>query len=427
MKMHGFVKRLSTALLSVVMLLGLAACSNGQTQSSVPAPSEAGSQPTESEVAHSESTGDKTYTDISEFFAPGTAQDVIPESAKSGAEGEGEWVVGFSNGFFGNAWRAQCIDAVTAAGENLKNAGLISELLVSNVNGVTEQIAAINDFINKKVDAIVILPANANALAPVMKQAVDAGIVVLSTDDAGLEAPIINGDQKEYMGPVTQWLMEEISCEGKIINITGVPGENSDTLRGKTVHEIVDKYPDVEIVAEAPGEWTNSVTNTAVTSLLSVHGDDLDGIIVPDSALGALQAFTAAGVEPVPMVGDYTLGFLREWSKNPNLKAIVNTCAPDMHVTSLYTAVMMLQGKEVNTDALEDNGVNGNINMLVVPMPCVVVRDAPAADAEWVKMLKPTTKIFLLDEVLEACEGLSENACLEGHLNWEETEAAYFK
>ncbi len=50
-----------------------------------------------------------------------------------------------------------------------------------------------------------------------------------------------------------------LSGKGDIIVITGVPGTSVDTLRTAAAKEVFAKYPDIKIVAEAVGMWSQAV------------------------------------------------------------------------------------------------------------------------------------------------------------------------
>ncbi len=77
-------------------------------------------------------------------------------------------------------------------GEGVVQAGKEFNLNASQVGpsstDAPQQVKIIEDLIARKVDAITIVPNDANVLEPVFKKARDAGIVVL-TNDAGSRAP----------------------------------------------------------------------------------------------------------------------------------------------------------------------------------------------------------------------------------------------
>jgi hypothetical protein len=99
---------------------------------------------------------------------------------------KGTWVVGFCNGMTGNAWRAAHVDAWQQECKLAQEAGLISKYYTANVDGQTAQIASISDFISKGCNLICIEADSGPALGPVIQEALDKGITVVTTDPCGL-------------------------------------------------------------------------------------------------------------------------------------------------------------------------------------------------------------------------------------------------
>ena len=99
-------------------------------------------------------------------------------------EKKGGYVVALCNYSIGNSWRAQMEQEFVAEAEKLKEEGTVSEYYITNSNeDINKQISDMQDLITKKVDAIVITAASPTALAPVVEEATDAGIKVVSFDN----------------------------------------------------------------------------------------------------------------------------------------------------------------------------------------------------------------------------------------------------
>ena len=72
---------------------------------------------------------------------------------------DGPYKIGFSNGFIGNAWRAQHVEGVEKTAAELKDAGVISEVIVVNsTSGASGQISQINSLLAQGIDALVVNP-----------------------------------------------------------------------------------------------------------------------------------------------------------------------------------------------------------------------------------------------------------------------------
>ena len=67
------------------------------------------------------------------------------------------FVIGYSNGYWGNTWRAQMVEDFEKRAEEYKESGVISDVMISNTNNdPTEQLNQINAMIDAGVDAIII-------------------------------------------------------------------------------------------------------------------------------------------------------------------------------------------------------------------------------------------------------------------------------
>jgi len=102
-----------------------------------------------------------------------------------GAQTKKPPVVGISTGSSGTSWRNIMIDALQQVGKEYKGSGKIADFrIVNNVtNGdATEQANIIRDFTSKGVNIIMVNPNSPDALNGVIKEAQDAGILVVSFD-----------------------------------------------------------------------------------------------------------------------------------------------------------------------------------------------------------------------------------------------------
>jgi ABC-type sugar transport system substrate-binding protein len=101
--------------------------------------------------------------------------DVLVDTSKYAKPGP--YKICFSNGFSGNSWRAMMLQSLKNFADAHKD--LISDLIiVDGQNDINKQISDIESCIAQKVDAIMMIANSGTAVAPVIKKAADAGIVV---------------------------------------------------------------------------------------------------------------------------------------------------------------------------------------------------------------------------------------------------------
>jgi ribose transport system substrate-binding protein len=168
----------------------------------------------------------------------------------SAESGGGEKVkIGVSNTLVGNGWREEMICAVKA---QALASGKVSEVLVHNINGgAPEQIAGIRNLISSGAKAIIINPADRDALNGVIKEADRRGIVVVAVDQAvsAPEAYVVTNDQVEYGRVGGEWLAEQLGGKGKVVEMRGIEGVPADEDRHQGFTEALKKYPGISPTA----------------------------------------------------------------------------------------------------------------------------------------------------------------------------------
>jgi ribose transport system substrate-binding protein len=159
--------------------------------------------------------------------------ELIPVGAMvKGKAKKGPYRVGFSNGFLGNSWRAMCIAALQAEAAKTPD---IKEFVIADGQGdINKQVNDIEGLINQQHDAILIIANSGAAVAPIVKQATDEGIVTapfnLPIDGEGWSTYV--GTDPEKKGAILgKWLSDALGGKGRIVALGGLPG-NSYTAAG---------------------------------------------------------------------------------------------------------------------------------------------------------------------------------------------------
>lgn len=189
-------------------------------------------------------------------------------------------------------------------------------IAVSGDFDVAKQQNQIEDFIVKKVSAIVLCPCDSKSIGPALKKANQAGIPVFTADIACL-APDVKvvshiatdnyGGGKEAAKAMIEALGE---AGGKIVILDFKPAE-SCILRVQGFKEIIEQHNKsgkggkIIVAAELPGDGQMDKGHKAAEDALQAH-PDLAGIfaINDPSALGARAALEKAGkASQVKLIG----------------------------------------------------------------------------------------------------------------------------
>ena len=146
------------------------------------------------------------------------------------ASAEG-YKIGISNTVQGNGWREQMVCAIKA--EALAS-GKVDSLNIAHRNtDASGQLEDIRNLIQAGVNAIIVNPSNAEGINAAIKEATDAGIVVVAVDQAVTEpsAFILSNNQTEYAYLGAKWLFEQMGGKGAVVYMRGAAGAGADNDR----------------------------------------------------------------------------------------------------------------------------------------------------------------------------------------------------
>jgi len=172
-----------------------------------------------------------------------------------------------------------------------------------------EQVRLIQDAISRKVNAILVVPNNAQSLEPVFAQAKEAGIVVLTHEspdqkNANFDIEMINN--QEFGEHAAEQLAENMGGKGQFAVFVGsltVPAHN--IWADAALKRIKEKYPDMKVVADRfPVSEDQNAARQKTLELLRTY-PELKGVLAFGSqgAPGASQAIREQKAKGITVVG----------------------------------------------------------------------------------------------------------------------------
>ncbi len=212
-------------------------------------------------------------------------------------------VVGFSQIGAESAWR-------TANTKSIKDEAAARgiELRFSDAQGKQEnQIRALRNFIQQKVDAIAFSPVVETGWLEVLTEAKAAGIPVVLTDrlvdvaDESLYVTFIGSDFIAEGTRAAEWLAKVSGGKAVIAELQGTPGSAPAIDRKRGFDEALAAHPGMKIVKSQSGEFTRAKGKEVFESFLrSADGASITALYAhnDDMALGAIQAAIEAGRKP---------------------------------------------------------------------------------------------------------------------------------
>jgi ribose transport system substrate-binding protein len=166
---------------------------------------------------------------------------------------------------------------------------------------IAGQIAIVEDYINKRVDAIVLAACDAKALVPVAEEAHRRGIPVI-TIDSGLDSDIplsfVASDNILGARKAADALAELIGYRGDVACIPFIPGAETSIWRETGFKDGLKKYPEINLTAVQYSQ-ADVATGMAVTENILTAQPELKGIFAANEAgaIGAAQAVAARNVQ----------------------------------------------------------------------------------------------------------------------------------
>jgi ribose transport system substrate-binding protein len=206
--------------------------------------------------------------------------------------------IGFSQGTMESSWRVNMVEGNKKwADANLPDVDLV---VTNGENNASKQVADVESLLAQGVKTLIISPVTADALTPVVKQAMDAGIPVVTLDrkvntDVTLH---IGADNKLIGRSAGSYVCKLLNGKGNVVEIQGTAGASATVDRhDEFVATIGKECPDVKVVAS---QVANYVREPAIKfmedvlqrfkageiQLVYAHNDDM--------ALGAVTALEAA-------------------------------------------------------------------------------------------------------------------------------------
>lgn len=214
-----------------------------------------------------------------------------------------------------------------------------------------KQINTVEDLLTKDIDLLLYQPISESAGVGVVEKAMSMGIPVvvfgagLLTEDY---VSYVNVDNKGIGYAFTDWVCQQIGGKGKVIEMLGEAGSGytEDCLKG--INEALKKYPDVQVLPAAYGEYSQAKAKQQMETLLNAN-PDIKGALVQGGhmGLGIMEACLDKGIEPPFMSVDDINLFQKGATKNNFTKYITYAGGSEVSYDACETAMKILNGEPV--------------------------------------------------------------------------------
>ncbi len=175
---------------------------------------------------------------------------------------------------------------------------------IQSETDIDGQVAAVETLLTRKVDAIVIAPADSRALLPSVARAVKAGIKVVNIDVAfdaesmkkrGIDIVFVGPDNRAGAKLSGDVLAQALGRGGKVVIIEGNPGAENGVQRRLGYMDAIGAGG-LDLLDSRTAHWETEEANSVFSAMLTAHHDIAGVMAANDSmALGVVKAIDAAG------------------------------------------------------------------------------------------------------------------------------------
>ncbi|ONX72856.1 LacI family transcriptional regulator [Burkholderia cenocepacia] len=240
----------------------------------------------------------------------------------------------------------------TGAKEYQKHNANQFDLITNGIKDETDtanQIRIVEQMIVSKVDAIVIAPADSKALVPVVKKAVDAGIIVVNIDNRldpdvlkskSLNVPFVGPDNRKGARKIGDYLAKRLKAGDQVGIVEGVSTTTNAQQRTAGFQDAM-KAGGMKVVSVQSGEWEIDKGNAVAAAMLNEY-PNLKALLCGNDnmAIGAVSAVRAAGKQgKVLVVGYDNINAIKPMLKDGRVLATADQYAAKQAVFGIDTAL----------------------------------------------------------------------------------------
>jgi rhamnose transport system substrate-binding protein len=245
----------------------------------------------------------------------------------------------------------------------------------------------VRSYIQQGVDTLIVAPNDPDSMAPLLKQAADAGIKVATADtDApnSVREVFVSQASTEGIGQaLTDALLQAMGGKGKYAIVScGQTAQNLNSWIDVQKAYTAQKYPDAEIVDIVYAGEDQAAATQMATDLMNAH-PDLTGLVgeCTSSAPGVAQAIRDAGkIGQVFSVGLGTPQSMAPYLADGSSSASILWDVEHLGYLTAWTGVQLASGKELQATNDVSSDITGvtfdpSSKVLLLGPPLTITKD----------------------------------------------------
>ena len=173
-------------------------------------------------------------------------------------------------------------------------------IVFDSQNDPAKETAHFDNVIASGYSAILFNPTDADGSIANVRRAKEADVPVFCMDREinATDAAVSQILSDNYSGCVAlgQHFVKEVGESGEYVELLGLVGDNNTRNRSDGFHSVVDRYPDLKLVAQQSADFDRAKALEVMETILQAHPDIKAVFCGNDAmAMGAYQALLAAG------------------------------------------------------------------------------------------------------------------------------------
>lgn len=217
-----------------------------------------------------------------------------------GGGSDGEFVVGHTYPDLQNPYYISVRDEVE---QQFADEG-IEYVTADSTQDPSKQVTDAENLVTRGVDLLFIDAVDPEAVTPAYEAASAAEIPVVALirePTEGEYESLVFLDSIAHGRESCQFIVDQLGSEGNVVELQGILATQPGRERSEGCNQALDEAPGIELVAQQEGDFERVAALNAMEDIIQAQGaDEIDAVFGAndEEALGAIEAFKAAGVDP---------------------------------------------------------------------------------------------------------------------------------
>jgi ribose transport system substrate-binding protein len=209
-----------------------------------------------------------------------------------------KFVIGFSQATMNHPWRVAMVEGNKKYdAEHYPDVDLV---ITDGQNQATKQVSDVESLMARGIKVLIISPLQAQALTPIVKQAMEANIPVVTLDrQVNTKVTCHIGAENKPIGvDAGKFIIQKLNGKGNVIEIQGTAGASATLDRHEGFRDALKDAPGIKVVADQFCDYLREPAVKFVEDMLQRFGSGQIQAIYAhndEMALGAVKAVEAAG------------------------------------------------------------------------------------------------------------------------------------